>query len=84
MSAPGCAGFNPVGTYDDSKYVIARKCHRAHCCPTPIEKGERYLVFKLGLRNDLKVHEKCSLKTHTRDGFYYHCKAVEDAAAVKK
>lgn len=66
-----------MGTYDDSKYVQARKeydCDNARC---KISKGDMYLRYALGLKWRVPVCIGCSLK-----GDKYRCKAVEDAKAA--
>ena len=52
-----------MGTYSDSKIVTARVAHTCGRCERTIHAGERYLRYKLGLRNDIKRCSDCMVLT---------------------
>ena len=69
-----------MGTYSDSKIVTARKPHRCGQCGSDIAAGDRYLVYKLGLRNDTKrcldcATSICAATAHV-GRLQYDCAAV--------
>lgn len=49
-----------MGTFDDSKIRKARKPKNCVCCRAPIEVGEQYLSYQIGLRNMLPVRLSCA------------------------
>lgn len=72
-----------MGTYNDSRYVIARfprRCQAADCrvrAPGAlIQRGEEYLVWKRGQRNQIGVCVVCSLKLENNGHPWWWCAAV--------
>lgn len=69
-----------MSTYSKSKFVSACKTHICGLCGALIERGQRYLVYRIGLKNSLKRCYRCA--TQTRNKFNtgllpeYDCEAV--------
>ena len=71
-----------MGTYSDSKIVTARKAYRCdYFHGHTISKGESYLRYKLGQRNDRTVCLECARTVKLGSGaLYYRCAAIEASA----
>jgi len=57
-----------MGTFDDSKYVIARKAYDCACCDAPIAAGARHLAYRPGQRTVERICHACSLMRRKLDG----------------
>lgn len=78
-----------MGTWDSSTIRVSqrdRPCNESRM-PNPhhIAKGEPYLVYKLGQRNDVAVCVECAITVRTGDGRYlkYDCATVQAEIAVR-
>lgn len=71
-----------MGTFSDSRIVKARHPYQcANGMDHAINKGELYLRYKLGLRNDIMVCLRCATsKMEERNDKqpYYDCAALRD------
>lgn len=65
-----------MGTYSDSKFVSARKLHVCGLCGSLIERGHRYLVYRIGLKARLKRCYNCATIHDEKHGLQYDCAAV--------
>jgi hypothetical protein len=76
-----------MGTFHDSKYVLAKRDHNCCSCLTPILVGDEYLRYAQGQRSRLSVCVSCSLQTkpsYIREAVNpkWDCKVVEERLAA--
>lgn len=75
-----------MGTYSDSKFVTAKRAHECGNCGREILRGQMYLRYKLGLRNDIKRCSECAIEIRdegARKGSpVYDCAAVREALGM--
>lgn len=74
-----------MGTYDDSKYRIARKARQCDKCSTSIYVGVRYLAYKPGHRNTVHLCTLCACTVDRgNDQPVFWCKAVDEELARRR
>jgi len=62
-----------MGTRDDSKIRKARRLHWCHECHLAIQPGDRYLDYRVGLMDSVRVHIACAIVEHPG----YACDALD-------
>lgn len=69
-----------MGTYEDSKFVKARKAHKCAVvkCAREIPIGTVYLRYQVGLMSNMKVCEDCALIKRPDGRVQFTCGAVHD------